>query len=251
MRRSLFTSRIGGFSRSPYESFNLAIHVGDDVDSVLRNRELLASAMGLQAAQLFFMTQVHGNKVYVVDEESDSSVAPEADALFTTRSDVALVTLVADCIPLLLKSESAVAAVHVGRRGLVARVFDSTLKLFTEHGITPDDIVAEIGPSICAHCYEVDEVVYQEVITLVPHSSSEFRTLNNKPCLDLPRGLQSQLDEAGIKWSSSNQCTCHDENYFSYRRSGVTGRQAGIVSRTPFPWRPEQSIEQSDVVAHG
>ena len=242
MRRGVFTSRIGGFSSDPFGGFNLASHVGDDVNSVLRNRELLSALIGMRPDQLFFMNQVHGNQVYVVDQSSDSKVAPDADALFTTRSDVALVVLVADCIPLLLHSKSAVAAVHVGRKGLASKVFAATLEIFAAHGVAPSEISAEIGPSICAKCYEVDEDVYREVTSIVPQSGSDFRSARDKPCLDLPTGLKAQLDSAGIKWSSEDKCTNHEEDYFSYRKSGVTGRQAGVISLSNLTGHQEPRI---------
>lgn len=250
MRRGLFTSRIGGFSSDPYSGFNLANHVGDDANSVLRNRELLSSLIGMRPDQLFFMNQVHGNKVYVVDQGSDSKAAPEADALFTTRRDVALVVLVADCIPLLLHSKSAVAAVHVGRKGLASKVFAATLEIFAAHGVSPNEISAEIGPSICAKCYEVDEDVYREVTSIVPQSACDFRSAKDKPCLDLPKGLKAQLDAAGIKWSSEDKCTNHEEDYFSYRKSGITGRQAGVISLSNVAGHQEQPIRPIESNAH-
>jgi polyphenol oxidase len=127
MSRSLFTSRDGGVSSAPYESFNLATHVGDDGGAVLENRKTLARNYGLPVENLFFMNQVHGREVAIIDDNSNSSEIPTVDALFTQRRDVGLVTLVADCIPLLLHSDKAVAAVHVGRQGLVKGVFEVTL----------------------------------------------------------------------------------------------------------------------------
>ncbi|NCV44027.1 MAG: laccase, partial [Actinobacteria bacterium] len=102
MAHTLFTSRLGGVSSPPFDSFNLAAHVGDEPVAVTRNREILAAMIGLPRNRIFFMTQVHGNVVAVIDQNSDPEVAPPADALFTTLPGVALVTLIADCTPLLL-----------------------------------------------------------------------------------------------------------------------------------------------------
>lgn len=224
MSRSLFTSREGGVSSAPYESFNLATHVGDDLAKVLENREILAQHFGMDLENFFFMNQVHGRDVAVIDEHSRSSELPTVDALFTTRKELSLVVLVADCIPLLLHSERAVAAVHVGRQGLVKGVFEATLDLFKSHGITSSEMRAELGPSICGQCYEVDGAMFDDVTNQIPATAS------NDSCLNIEAGLVSLLEENGIAWSSLGECTAHNNAYFSYRRDGVTGRQAGVIT---------------------
>lgn len=230
MSRSLFTSREGGVSSAPYLSFNLATHVGDDVEAVHKNREILAASLGIVRHSLFFMNQVHGRDVAVIDENSSSADLPAVDALFTTSKGIALVTLVADCIPLLLHSPRAVAAVHVGRKGLIAGVFQETLKHFHNHGIDSSEIKAELGPSICGRCYEVDQILYQEVVSILPSTSTTYQSTAGKPSLDIEAGLISLLKSHGIQWNSSHLCTVHDSGYFSYRRDGITGRQAGVIT---------------------
>ena len=104
-----------GESSSPYDSFNLATHVEDDLAAVLENRERLSQELGIP---LQFMNQVHGSVlVRVNSSESD----PSADALITTTPGLGLAVLVADCIPLLMwdSQNTVVAAVHVGRRGAI------------------------------------------------------------------------------------------------------------------------------------
>ncbi len=225
MANTLFTSRLGGVSSSPFDSFNLASHVGDDSVAVAKNREILASMIGLPRNQIFFMTQVHGNVVAVIDKDSDPASAPTADALFTTTPGFALVTLIADCTPLLLKSKSAVAAVHVGRKGLVAEVFEATLKVFNQHGVTNQEITGEIGPSICRDCYEVDLDTYREVVSQNPAAATD----ESRRCLDVAGGLAARLKSAGIEFRASQLCVHHTPGYFSYRRDEITGRQAGVV----------------------
>jgi YfiH family protein len=225
MANTLFTSRSGGVSSPPFDSFNLATHVGDDELAVIKNREILASIIGLPRKQIFFMNQVHGNIVAVVDESSDPERAPTADALFTTTPNLALVALIADCTPLLLKSKSAVAAVHVGRKGLVAEVFEATLGFFNRHGVSNEEITGEIGPSICRDCYEVDLNTYREVVSLNPAAATD----ETRRCLDVAGGLAARLNGAGIKFRASPLCVRHSPGYFSYRRDEVTGRQAGVV----------------------
>jgi YfiH family protein len=225
MPQTLFTTRAGGVSAAPFDSFNLALHVGDDPDSVRSNRGTLANRIGTEAEKVFFMNQVHGNSVAIIDENSNSSLEPTADALFTSTPGIALVVLVADCTPLLLKSTNAIAAVHVGRRGLVAGVMEATLKFFESAGIRRDEISAELGPSICADCYEVDLKTYEEVIEKNPDAATSIE----KHSLNIAGGLRANLAREGIAFEYSRECVKHDPGYFSYRNASRTGRQAGVI----------------------
>ena len=227
MVKTLFTSRLGGVSTSPFDTFNLAAHVGDEPFAVAKNRQILSGLIAIPESRIFYMNQVHGCDVAIIDERSDSKIAPSVDALFTTLPGVALVTLIADCTPLLLKSDRAIAAVHVGRRGLVAEVFEATLKSFSDHGITKDEITGEIGPSICVDCYQVDLETYNEVVNRVPESGTD----QSRRCIDVAKGLQARMRKYGIQYRASSICVNHTPGYFSYRRDGVTGRQAGVIWR--------------------
>ena len=225
MARRLFTNRLGGVSKPPFESFNLALHVGDDQSAVAENRTRLAALVGVSPDRLFFMNQVHGRDVAIIDELSDANIAPSVDALFTKVPGLALVTLIADCVPVLLYSEGAIAAVHIGRKGLVAGVLDSALEQFHRNGITNSEIFAELGPSICGGCYEVDIESYYEVVESHPAAA----TTEAQRCVDVAAGIRAQLKRYEIGVKQSPLCVMHDPGYFSYRRDGVTGRQAGVV----------------------
>jgi polyphenol oxidase len=215
-----FTNRHGGVSQGVYSSLNLGDHVGDDAADVLRNREVVSAIHG----PVQFMSQVHGNRIAIIEEITDE--APTADALVTGIPGITLAVMVADCIPLLLTSKEAVAAVHVGRRGLVNSVASKTIELMREMGA--QDISATIGPAICGKCYEVSAEIHQEVVSNFP--SADSRTNSGSLALDLPKALFTVLHGAGIAVDASHSvCTVEDADLFSYRRDGVTGRQAGLV----------------------
>ena len=146
---SFFTNRHGGFSHGDYSSWNLASHVGDDPTDVERNREKLRERVG----QFAIMSQVHGDRIFVVDRVP--AQVPVADALITANPEIALVVMVADCIPLLLRSENLVAAVHVGRAGLMNSIALKTVAMMRALGAT--EIMGSIGPAICGKCYEVPQ----------------------------------------------------------------------------------------------
>jgi YfiH family protein len=218
---SIFTDRTGGTSKGPYSSLNLGDHVGDVPADVSANRKAIEDLYG----PIQFMNQVHGNRIAII--ESVTVDAPTADALITGIPGVTLAVMVADCIPLLLTSQEIVAAVHVGRRGLVNEVAIKTLELMREMGAS--EISANIGPAICGSCYEVSREIHDEVVAHFPLATS--KTESGTPALDLPKALTSVLNAAGVKAISDQKiCTVEDQSYFSYRRDGVTGRQVGLVS---------------------
>ncbi len=215
---SVFTTRRNGASLAPYESLNLAQHVGDSAETVARNRELLSKITG----PIQFMNQVHGDEVVEVKSIGDD---PTCDALITRAPGIALAVMVADCIPLLLSSSTVIGAVHVGRRGLMNSVAVKAVEAMRTLGA--DQIHAQLGPSICGRCYEVPQELADEVVAKHPAASS--LTNNLTPALDLPRALIADLVAIGVTYEASAICTLENDEYFSYRRHNITGRNAGVV----------------------
>jgi YfiH family protein len=170
------------------------------------------------------MNQVHGNRIALIEEVADE--VPTADALVTGIPGISLAVMVADCIPLLLQSQVSVAAVHVGRKGLVNGVATKTIEVMREMGASK--IKAILGPSICGTCYEVSEDLYREVVAVHPLAAA--RTKSATFSLDLPAALIAVLQGEGVEIVNESICTLECGDYFSYRRDGVTGRQAGIIS---------------------
>ena len=215
-----FTDRTGGLSTGAFLSRNLAKHVGDDQATVLSNRAELENLLGLP---IQFMNQVHGDGVTTVGAEIIAE--PTADALVTQSAGIGLAVMVADCIPLLLASSQTVAAVHVGRKGLMNEVALSAINEMRSHDTS--DITAVIGPSICGECYEVSQDIYDDVSKTFPLAASKTR--NGEFSLDLSRALIDQLQSLGVRVVDEGRCTVEERNLYSYRRDGVTGRQVGVV----------------------
>lgn len=215
MSVTAFTSREGGFSSPPFDSLNLGSHVGDDPIDVERNRALIESLYG----PTVYMNQSHSADV--VEVEFPTIV--DGDALITRVPHLTLAVQVADCIPLLLEGESAVAAVHVGRRGLVNGITDKVLA-----EMAGEELIAHIGPSICSSCYEVGADIYHEVIERYPLAAST--TSSGGLALDLAGALAAHLTLHGVAVIRDPRCTVEDRSLFSYRRDGQTGRQVGLIS---------------------
>ena len=219
MSFTFFTDRLGGYSQGDFSSLNLALHVDDEPETVLRNRDVIENVHG----KTVYMNQVHGNNVEVISAPTDQILT--CDGLVTNVPGITLAVLVADCIPLLLSSQNVIAAVHVGRRGLVNGVAAKTVNIMRELGA--DEITAKLGPSICGPCYEVDQVTYEEVISI--HPSARSKTSAGSPALDLPTALVADLAKLSIESHVDSRCTREDDDLFSYRKSRRTGRQAGLI----------------------
>ena len=222
-----FSTRVGGDSRSPYESLNLAIKTGDDPDAVRSNRRRLSAALGLEPAAVLMAHQVHGDRLLRHEAEQQPSIWPDAvpspedaDAHATGQGGLAPLVMVADCLPVALAGPGGVAMAHCGWRGLAAGLAASA-------AAEVEASAAAIGPGIGACCYEVgDEVL--SAFAQVPGAA-------RGRMLDLAAVARHQLAGAGVgEIDVSGLCTsCEAELFYSHRRDGErTGRQAGLVWRS-------------------
>lgn len=223
-----FTTRHGGISEGPYASLNLGDHVGDDPAAVQHNRAVVDEWIGAPAS---YLRPEHGIRVSEIT--APGQTPPVADVLVTVTPGVALATVWADCVPLLLHDHGsgAVAAVHAGREGLYAGVVDAAIAALVDirGGWKRSGIIeAVIGPAICGRCYEVDEPLRERVAQRHPSARSSTRT--GTPSLDLPRAVEARLAQLGCgRVTRIARCTAEDADFFSYRADGVTGRCAGLV----------------------
>ncbi|MEV0706579.1 peptidoglycan editing factor PgeF [Nocardia aurea] len=227
--RRVTTTRTGGFSEPPYDSFNLGDHVGDDPVAVRRNRERLAEGIGLTPDRLVWMEQIHGRNIEIVDGPRSEPV-PATDALVTTVPNLALVTLSADCVPVLLSDDEAgvIAAVHAGRIGARIGIVPRVLEAMVTLGARIDRIGAFLGPAASGRQYEVPAAMRTDVEKHLPGSAAT--TVRGTPSLDLRAGIRRQLTEAGVGGVAVDpRCTIEDKTLFSHRRGAPTGRIAGVI----------------------
>lgn len=226
--RRVTTTRAGGASAPPFDSFNLGDHVGDDPAAVAANRRRLAAATGLGTDRVVWMNQVHGDHVVVVD--GPGPTVQETDALVTTAPRLALAVVTADCVPVLMADSRAgvIAAVHAGRvgaaRGVVARALETMLR----HGARAADVSVLLGPAVSGANYEVPDAMADEVEAALP--GSRTTTARGTAGLDLRAGLLRQLRDLGVTAVDVDpRCTVADGTLFSHRRGAPTGRLASLV----------------------
>jgi polyphenol oxidase len=249
--RHFVSTRTGGFSEFPYDSLNLGLHVGDDRDRVLKNRERLAEAVGIPFHQFTIARQIHSGNVRIVSDELRGSgstdlenAVADTDAMVTDTPGICLIVLVADCVPLIFfdPSRRAIGVAHAGWRGTLKSIASNTVSAMTEaFGSSSGDIMAGIGPSIGPCCYRVGPDVISQVKSVF-RGRNDFIVNESKGgegYLDLWKANLEGLLRAGIERQNieiAGRCTCHEHDlFFSYRsQRGDTGRfAAGIVLSPP------------------
>ncbi len=223
--RVAFSTRTGGVSEGPYESLNLGILTEDSPECVGENRRRLAERTGLASERVAMGWQVHGADVRewaLPPVEGDFAVPgaelERVDGHTTTRPELGMLVLAADCLPVALVGEGRVAMLHCGWRGLAAGIVERGLSLFD------GPPRAAIGPGIGPCCYRVGEEVLRVFSDLDGVASGRM--------LDLKAVARGKLEAAGARAVEDVElCTsCRPDLFFSHRRdSGVTGRQGGLA----------------------
>jgi YfiH family protein len=282
-----FSTRRGGVSRGPSAGLNLGFTKGEPRARVRKNRDLFFHQLGAGHFALAALRQVHSAAVYQVDRATRGELEyrlagsrltdqpglaqPEGDALLTDQAGILLSVRTADCLPVLLvdPKHRAVAAVHAGWRGALARIVEKAAgEMRRVYGSEPRNLLAVLGPSIRVCCYEVREKVEEAFQGRFPNADKFFRKraepppshperrslsfLNvQPPCynaaskpsahLDLVAVAQDQLRSAGLAphhVAAADFCTaCCTDLFYSYRREGDgAGRMLAVVGI-----RPEQS----------
>jgi YfiH family protein len=223
--RVLATTRCGGVSRAPWQSFNLGAHVGDDPQAVATNRALLCREL---PAEPVWLAQVHGTQCV---DAAISAPDTQADASFTRQRGVVCTVLTADCLPVLLCDDQAsvVGIAHAGWRGLAAGVIESTVVAMDEPGVC---LMAWLGPAIGRQAFEVGAEVREIFVASDPQAASAFAaSAKGKWRCDIHQLARQRLHALGIRRvASADYCTVSDgERFFSYRRDGATGRMASLI----------------------
>ncbi|OUS30416.1 hypothetical protein A9Q98_05300 [Thalassotalea sp. 42_200_T64] len=224
------TTRQGGMSISPYDSFNLGSHVDDSNQAVEQNRNILLTQLAnASAKKIQWLNQIHSSDVVNITRCSTEPVT--ADAAYTTQTNLPLAILTADCVPILLVNQQAteIAAIHGGWRPLAGNIIENTVAKFT----TPrSQLMAWLGPCIGPNAFEVGIEVKQQFCQLDKQFAPAFRVAGQGKFLaDLQSIARIQLQQLGITAiSAMADCTyTNPETYFSYRRDGQTGRMASVI----------------------
>lgn len=214
---------------TPYQSFNLGLHVGDCSKKVERNRQYLQKLLP-EKTTIQWLEQVHGNKVVEISKATKQPLV--ADAIITREKNIAIAIMTADCLPILLVSKNGdeIAAIHGGWRPLAANIIANTLsKMHT----TANDIYAWLGPCIGKEAFEVGDEVKMAFVEQGHMFSQAFsKQYNGKYLANLHQIASLQLSHLGItQVSTLPECTYSESTkYYSYRKEITTGRMATIIT---------------------
>lgn len=221
----LITDRTVGVSQGAFALGNLAVHVGDAPEAVAANRAALAERLGVPA--VVFTRAAHSRNVKYINQVVPD--VPDADALITDCPGLAIAAQGADCAMVGLSTgDGWIAAIHCGWQGLRRGVVPATLDAMLAAGSGLPDARAHVGPTVCPACYPVDEQRAAAVADVLP---AAVVTGASGPAIDLRAGVLAQLRGYGVEVSIDPRCTAETEELYSYRRDGVTGRQALVVLR--------------------
>ena len=258
-----FSTTPGGISPLENEKvLNLGFTDWDTRENVQENRRRFQKAAEAEPFPLITLKQFHSDVIHLFDATPGEPC--KADASITNRPGLALAIQTADCVPILLvdPKKRAIAAIHAGWRGTLARIAAKTIGKMQMHFATnPRDLLAAIGPSIGPCCYEVGTEVATQFLSQfadAPSYFDEFRTgdepnpiqwLNMMPpghqppprgvLLDLRKANRSQLLSAGLRPQNVHTidlCTaCHPNLLFSYRKQGPrSGRLMSLIALKPL-----------------
>jgi hypothetical protein len=275
-----FSTRRGGLSQAPCAGLNLGFTESDQRTRVEQNRRCFLDRLGAKDFALASARQVHSSHSLLVTRDQEDQLAyqwpgagdfiaaatllPAGDGLITAAPGILLTMRIADCLPVLLvdPQRRVVAAVHAGWRGALARVIEKAVgDMRRAFGSDPSDLIAALGPSIRACCYEVGEEVVEAFHATFADADRFFQPLAKRPepatdrhailflsayppghapehlpaaRLDLTAVARHQLSSAGVKPAHilvADYCTaCRTDLFFSHRREGGrTGRQAAAI----------------------
>lgn len=217
------TTRQGGASHAPYESFNLATHVGDDPAAVMKNRAELSLPADPQ-----WLEQVHSTEAVLLPSKQH---VLKADASFTTSKNIVCAVMTADCLPLLITDQdgSCVAAIHAGWRGLCNGIVEATINKLP---VAAEQLLVWLGPAIGPDVYEVGQEVYDAFTSDNEEARQAFVPASEGHWLfDIYRLARMRLIKLGVmQIFGGDHCTFTEkEHFFSYRRDGITGRMASLI----------------------
>ncbi|MDI6783651.1 MAG: peptidoglycan editing factor PgeF [bacterium] len=243
------STRQGGFSNPPYDSLNLAFHVGDEPQTILKNRELLASSLDIPLSNFTTAQQVHDADVAVVTESmcgngalDFESAIPATDAMVTEIPKICLMILTADCVPILFfdPKKKVIGVAHAGWKGTGKQIAQKTVQVMQKKfACSPSDILVGLGPSIGPCCYEVGAEVIIGIERTFANQTKEVLPWNseNQGYFNLWEANKIQLVQEGILERNievTGFCTrCHSDIFYSARQTkGATGRfGTGIMLR--------------------
>lgn len=237
-----FFSAERGFSSFPYNSLNCSFNTQDSYENIIENRKYVKDIINLN--DLFFINQIHSNKVFFLENKKQLSSKLDVDGVVTNLKNVGLSILTADCAPIFFLdlNNDIIAACHAGWRGALNGIIENTINKMIEIGSLRKNILAIIGPTIQQHSYEIGNDLAIKI-----ECTAEYKSKNNillekskKYFFNLPLFIKHKLNLNEINNISDVEIDTYlNKNFFSYRRTTqnrksdslkkATGRQVSVI----------------------
>jgi YfiH family protein len=228
-----FSTRYGGYSKTPYFSNNLAFHVGDNKNRVLKNHKKLSYRLKYSYKKLIHMKQIHSDIVHIVEKKDNFFNPKECDALITDKLYTPIMIMSADCTPVIIYDSllHVIAVVHVGRAGAFKNIISKTVSKMSKHfSSKTDSLHVSLGASIHECCYEINSTIANKAKELGFEDMLSYR--DKKIFLSVNSIIKKQLYDIGIrKIDEIQKCTsCNNDTFFSYRADKqITGRISAVA----------------------
>lgn len=214
-----FFTRHGGVSTGVYASLNGGLGSDDNSETVRRNRQIAANAIGGTEHEISGLYQIHSNIVHDADPKAQR---PEGDGLVTDKPGQTLTILTADCAPVLMLDHNTrmIAACHAGWRGAVSGIVEATAQHMQAKGGDHSSTVAVIGPTICQSSYQVGGDLRDAVLATSSWAGDCFvDDIEGKFKFDLPGYILARLNRIGIESAVIGVDTYGDDRFFSHRQA--------------------------------
>ncbi len=237
-----FFSAESGFSSFPYNSLNCSFNTQDTSENIIKNRKLVKSLIGLD--KLFFINQIHSNKVFFLENKKQLSSKLDVDGVVTNLKNIGLSVLTADCAPIFFLdlSSDIIAACHAGWRGALNGIIENTIDKMIEIGSLRKNIHAIIGPTIQQHSYEIGNDLAIQIKCTKEYKLKKKILIekSKKIYFNLPLFIKHKLNLNEINNIVDFEIDTYlNKNFFSYRRitqnrksnnlKNATGRQVSVI----------------------
>ena len=230
-----FFSAERGFSSFPYNSLNCSFNTQDSYDNIIKNRKFIKDMISLN--DLFFINQIHSNKVFFLEDKKQLSFKLDVDGVVTNLKNIGLSILTADCAPIFFLdlNNDIIAACHAGWRGALNGIIENTIDKMIEIGSLRKDIHAIIGPTIQQNSYEIGNDLAIKI-----KYTTEYKSKNNiliekskKYFFNLPLFIKHKLNLNEINNISDVEIDTYlNKNFFSYRRT-TQNRKSDSLKKAP------------------
>ncbi len=221
----------GGVSKDSYKYLNTALHVDDNKDDVIKNREILFEALRLDIKKSVFANQIHSNDVYIIDEKdigkghACSESAIETDGFITNIKNIPIVIQTADCLSVVLyaKDKHIIANIHCGWRGLSNNIIQNAIKkMMDNYNVDTKNIYAYLGASIKPTNFNVSKDIANQFHKPIEKNHSFY--------IDLPFEARLILKKYGITDIEDSKLDSYSNEFYSYRRDNkITGRMSTVA----------------------